>query len=185
MIPNRTAKLLNQKVAASMNDSAEILRRAETARAEKSVQYGLRGPIAVNAQILALYSEYRRRAEAILGCIQEVLRASSFRYYRKLDVDVRAFFLKECEAHSSDILTKLAAMPSGGKPSFPEFKAKLDQKLLAEISVAVESYLTHHKEVIRSWWVANGRNFIMWIVTSIGGIIVTLIVKWLSNTYMD
>jgi len=173
--------LLKQSVAAALNDSGEMLRRAEMARAEKSVQGGLHGPIAVNAQILTLYQEYQRRAEAILECIQKVLKGSSFRYYRKLHDDLRAFFLAECHAHSSEILSKLHDLPSGGKPSFGVFKQELHQKLLADVSLAAESYLTHHSEVTRSWWVAHGTAVLKWII----GIVTALLVAWLTKLWIN
>ena len=185
MLPKHTRALLDSLVAATLSDSTELLRGAETARAERSVQGGLHGPIAVNAQILTLYDEYKRRAEAILACIQKVLRESSFRYYSKLDSDLQEFFLEQCSACSSDIETKLRSMPSGGKPTFRDFKRELHEKLLAEVSLAAESYLTHHKEVVRSWWVVYGKKIVWRLASAAGTIAVGLVLAWLIKKYID
>lgn len=185
MIPRHTKALLGKCVAASLNDAAEVLRRAEIRQAELNQKQGRFGQAAEFAQIKTVYNEYQRRAEAILDCIRNVLKESSFRYYRKLDNDLREFFLEQCSACSSDIEAKLRSMSSGGKPTFPDFKRELHEKLLAEVSLAAESYLTHHKEVVRSLWVAYGRKFIWWVIGSIGLLVLTLIGSWLTKRYID
>jgi hypothetical protein len=184
MMPTYTTNLLSQFVVAALNDSAGILRRAEMTRAEKSIQGGLHGPIAVKAHILTLYEEYKRRAEIILNCIQRVLRESSFRYYKNLDNDLQEFFLNQCSACSVDIEAKLRNMPAGGKPTFPDFKTELHQKLLAELSLDAENYLAHHKEVVRPWWVAHGKTFFGWLIVSTGTIIISLLIAWLKKKYI-
>jgi hypothetical protein len=131
-----------------------------------------------------VYDEYKRRTELILDCIRKVLHESSFRYYGKLNKDLQCFFLDQCGIHSGDIDAKLKELPSGGKPNYSEFKAQLHQKLLAEVALCAEGYLTHHNEVIHSWWVASGKTFFWWLFGSIGTIIVALLIAWLTKKYI-
>ena len=167
-------------IKAAMNDSAEVLRRAEMNRAERSVQGGLLGPAAVNAQILTVYAEYQRRAETILESIRKVLNASSFRHYRQLDADLRKFFLDQCSQYTTDIEARLSQLPVGGKPNFAEFKTDLCQRMLVEVSLAIQNYVTHHREVVNSWCVLYGTNVLKWII----GIVTALLIAWLTKLWI-
>ncbi len=171
MIPKQTVNLLRQSVQAALNDSDEVLRRAKMSCAEKSVQRGLRGQVAINAQILAVYEEYKRRAEIVAACIDKVVSESSFRHDRQLDNDLQGFFLDQCANGSRDIDANLKKMPSDGKPSFDDFKIELHQKLLAKISLVANAYQAQHP----SWWVAHGIKTLKWGMK----IATALLIAWL------
>ncbi len=175
---------MDKLVEAALNDSQEALRRALTARAEENVARGLQGPIAVSAQILAIYDEYKRRAEVVLECIKRTLRDSSFRYYPELSSDLAAWFVGQLETHSCDIEGKLNDFHPDGKPTFAKFKHDLHQRIMAEVELASESYLTHHRQVVRSWWAANCRRLLQWLAYAIGSIILAFAVAWLTKKYI-
>jgi len=51
---------------------------------------------------------------------------------------------------------------------------------MADISLAVQGYVTHHQEVVHSWWVVHGTNVLKWII----GIITALLIAWLTKLWI-